>query len=124
MFGKRKRRTTNGTLEMGKEIASSHPSGQHGPQSPSSKLGAVNVNDLRTLQRYHAAPGDPRTRFMEKHSTLSRKKLAVACEQVSMFITHDNTIISFFEMSAKDIEAPIIRRLQTNDTIIRQYGLP
>ena len=80
-------------------------------------------NELRTLQRYHAAPNDPRTVFMEKHSSLSSKRLAVACEQVSMFITQNNTIISFFELSAQDVEAPIIRRLQTSDTIIRQYVL-
>ncbi|KAK4152646.1 hypothetical protein C8A00DRAFT_34624 [Chaetomidium leptoderma] len=75
---------------------------------------------LRTLQRYHASPNDPRTQFMEKNSALSSRNLAVACEQVSMFITNDNSIISFFEQSAQDIEDPIVRRLQTIDTIIRQ----
>ncbi|KAK0646722.1 hypothetical protein B0T16DRAFT_327759 [Cercophora newfieldiana] len=78
------------------------------------------ANELRTLQRYHAAPNDPRTLFMEKHSSLSSKDLAVACEQVSMFITQDNSIISFFELSAQDVEGPIVRRLQTSDTILRQ----
>lgn len=79
------------------------------------------INQLRTLQRYHASsPNDPRAQFMEKNSALSSRNLAVACEQVSMFLTNDNSIISFFEQSAEDIELPIIRRLQTNDTIIRQ----
>lgn len=78
------------------------------------------ISQLRTLQRYHASPNDPRTQYMEKNSALSSRNLAVACEQVSMFLTNDNTIISFFEQSAQDIEGPIIRRLQTNDTIIRQ----
>ncbi|KAK4033168.1 hypothetical protein C8A01DRAFT_19868 [Parachaetomium inaequale] len=78
------------------------------------------ISQLRTLQHYHASPNDPRTQYMEKHSALSSKNLAVACEQVSIFLTNDNCIISFFEQSAQDIEAPIIRRLQTNDTIIRQ----
>lgn len=77
----------------------------------------------RTLQTYHAGPSDPRTIFMEKNSAFSSKGFAVACEQVSMFITQDNTIISFFELSAEDIERPIIRRLQISDTIIRQYVL-
>ncbi|KAK3296332.1 uncharacterized protein B0H64DRAFT_322842 [Chaetomium fimeti] len=80
----------------------------------------LDISQLRTLQRYHASPNDPRTRYMEKHSALSPRNLAVACEQVSMFLTNDNCIISFFEQSAHDIEAPIVRRLQTNDTIIRQ----
>jgi hypothetical protein len=57
---------------------------------------------------------------MEKNSALASRDLAVACEQVAMFITNDNTIISFFEQSAEDVEVPIIRRLQTTDTIIRQ----
>ncbi|KAK0711705.1 hypothetical protein B0H67DRAFT_586109 [Lasiosphaeris hirsuta] len=89
----------------------SHPTGFSDVFDPS---------QVRTLQRYHASPNDPRTLFMEKNSALSRKKLAVTCEQVSMFITQDNTIISFFEVSAQDVEAPIVRRLQTSDTIIRQ----
>jgi hypothetical protein len=76
---------------------------------------------LRTLQRYHvSSPNDPRAQFMEKNSALSSRNLAVACEQVSMFLTNDNSIISFFEQSAEDIELPVIRRLKTNDTIIRQ----
>jgi hypothetical protein len=57
---------------------------------------------------------------MEKHSALASRNLAVACEQVSMFITNDNVIISFFELSGRDVEAPIVRRLQTSDTVIRQ----
>jgi hypothetical protein len=93
--------------------------GYLGPQ-PGGFPSAVNSNQLRTLQRYHTSPNDERTRYMEKHSSLASRHLAVACEQVSMFITNDNTIISFFEQSAQDIEAPIIRRLQTSDTIIRQ----
>jgi Mg2+ and Co2+ transporter CorA len=75
---------------------------------------------MRTLQRYHSQPNDPRARFMEQHSALAARELAVSAEQVSIFILHDNTIISFFESSAEDIEKPIIRRLQTRDTILRQ----
>ncbi|TPX13095.1 uncharacterized protein E0L32_006521 [Thyridium curvatum] len=74
----------------------------------------------RTLQRYHASPNSARTLYMERHSGLSSRGLAVAAEQVSIFITNDNTIISFFEMSADDVEAPILTRLQTHDTILRQ----
>ncbi|KAB5570886.1 hypothetical protein GE09DRAFT_957087 [Coniochaeta sp. 2T2.1] len=75
---------------------------------------------MRTLQRYHGHPNDPRARFMEEHSALASRDLAVAAEQVSIFILNDNSIISFFEMSAEDIAQPIIRRLQTPDTILRQ----
>lgn len=88
---------------------------------PSGFSDVPNFNQLRTLQRYHSGAWDPRIAFMERHSALGHRDLAVACEQVSMFITSDNTIISFFEQSAQEIERPIVRRLQTIDTIIRQY---
>ncbi|KAK4106973.1 hypothetical protein N658DRAFT_413832 [Parathielavia hyrcaniae] len=87
---------------------------------PTGSSGVPDISLLRTLQRYHASPDDPRAEYMERNSALSSRNLAVACEQVSMFITNDNTIISFFEQSAQDVEGPIIRRLQTIDTIIRQ----
>jgi Mg2+ and Co2+ transporter CorA len=75
---------------------------------------------MRTMQRYHGRPNDPRAALMEQYSALASKDLAVAAEQVAMLLMNDNTIISFFEMSAKDIEQPIVRRLQTPDTILRQ----
>ncbi|TAQ86079.1 hypothetical protein B7494_g5594 [Chlorociboria aeruginascens] len=78
------------------------------------------VQKLRTLQRYHGGPNQERMAFMEKHSSLADKNLAVSAEQVSIFLTSDNCVISFFETSADDIEFPIIRRLSTPDTILRR----
>jgi Mg2+ and Co2+ transporter CorA len=80
----------------------------------------THVNAFRTLQRYHSSPNDARTDFMESHSALSSRSLAVAAEQVSMFITDDNTIISFFELSAQDVEQPILKRLRLPDTSLRR----
>ena len=57
---------------------------------------------------------------MERHSALSSKGLGVGVEQVSIFLTADNTVISFFESSAEDIESPIISRLSTPETILRR----
>ncbi|KAK3066066.1 hypothetical protein LTS18_002063, partial [Coniosporium uncinatum] len=48
------------------------------------------------------------------------KGLAVSVEQVSIFLTSDNTVISFFEQSADDIEEPILARLNSSDTILRR----
>ncbi|TLS30463.1 hypothetical protein PpBr36_03613 [Pyricularia pennisetigena] len=76
-------------------------------------------NTLRTLQRYHGA-NDVRSDFMEKFSVLAERKLAVMAEQVSLFMTNDNTIISFFEFSAQQVEEPILVRLSTPDTVLRQ----
>ncbi|KAJ0351262.1 hypothetical protein COL154_004849 [Colletotrichum chrysophilum] len=75
---------------------------------------------VRTLQRYHASANETRTEYMERHSSLISRGLAVSAEQVAIFLTSDNTVISFFEMSAEDIERPITIRLGDPATILRQ----
>lgn len=57
---------------------------------------------------------------MERHAVLASKGLSVTLEQVSLFLHADNTVTSFFETSADDIEAPIVRRLSSSETILRQ----
>ncbi|KAL1862450.1 hypothetical protein Daus18300_008547 [Diaporthe australafricana] len=74
----------------------------------------------RTVQRYNSGPNEARVDFMERHAALAPLDLAVIAEQVSMFITNDNTVISFFELSADIIEKPILTRLYTRDTVLRQ----
>ena len=76
---------------------------------------------MRTLQQYHGGPNTniERTEYMEKHSALAAKHLAVGVEQVSIFLMSDNTIVSFFESSAADVEIPIISRLNTAETLLR-----
>ena len=78
------------------------------------------IASIRTLQRYHGGPNEERIEFMEKHSALASKGLGVGVEQVSIFLTADNTVISFFESSADDIESPIVSRIRTRETIIRR----
>lgn len=80
------------------------------------------VTKVRTLQRFHGGPNEERIEFMEKHSALASKGLGVGVEQVSIFLTADNTVISFFESSAEDIEGPIISRLYTRETILRRIS--
>jgi Mg2+ and Co2+ transporter CorA len=74
----------------------------------------------RSLQQFHAGPNLDRLDYMERHSALSPKGLSVSMEQVSMFLTHDNTVISFFEYSGQEIEIPIVRRLRSPETILRK----
>lgn len=74
----------------------------------------------RTVQRYNAGPNEARVEFMEKHAALADLDLAVIAEQVSIFVTNDNCIISFFELSAGIVEKPILTRLYTRDTVLRQ----
>lgn len=78
------------------------------------------ASPVRTLQRYHGGPNEERIQFMEKHSALVSKGLGVAVEQVSIFLTSDNSVISFFESSAEDIETPIIARLSSQETVLRR----
>lgn len=75
---------------------------------------------LRTLQRYGGGPNPEFMAFMEQNSAMTRNGLAVCAEQVSVFLHGSNTVISFFEESADDVEAPILRRLATPETILRR----
>ena len=75
---------------------------------------------IRTMQRYHAGPNQDRIDYMERHAVLSHKGIGVSMEQVSIFLCADNTVLSFFEYSAHDVQTPIIHRLQSPGTILRQ----
>ncbi|TQS32428.1 hypothetical protein Golomagni_07254 [Golovinomyces magnicellulatus] len=75
---------------------------------------------LRSLQRFHASGNEARISFMEENSSLASHNLAISAEQVSIFLTSDNTVISFFEVSAADVERPIITRLSTKGTTLRE----
>ncbi|KNG85266.1 corA family metal ion transporter [Aspergillus nomiae NRRL 13137] len=74
----------------------------------------------RSMQRYRGGPNEDRIEFMERHAVLAAKGLSVALEQVSIFLHADNTVTSFFETSADDIESPIVKRLTSPETILRQ----
>lgn len=80
-----------------------------------------------SLHRYRGGPNEDRTLYMELHSALKLlkakgKDVYVSAEQVSIFIFADNTVVSFFQRSAREIEGPIIKRLNTKDTMIRRSG--
>lgn len=78
------------------------------------------IKPIRTLHRYESAQIPGHTVFMEKHSVLADEDLAVSVEQVSIFLLADNTVISFFEQSAEDIEIPIMDRLNSTETMLRR----
>lgn len=75
---------------------------------------------IRTLQRYQSPANEDRIEFMERHGVLNSKGLKVSIEQVSIFLCAGSTVISFFEYSADDIELPILKRLETPGTILRE----
>jgi hypothetical protein len=92
-----------------------------GQQTP--EPGFADVSDtsmIRTMQQHRTPLNDTRTDFIVRHSPLTPRNLAVSAEQVSLFLCADNTVISFFEMSADDVERPIVKRLRTSGTILRE----
>ncbi|PWY94304.1 cora family metal ion transporter [Aspergillus sclerotioniger CBS 115572] len=97
-------------------------SGLRQTQSKTSVLGdASNVRLMpRSIQRYRGGPNEDRIAFMERHAILAAKGLCVTLEQVSIFLHADNTVTSFFETSADDVEGPIVRRLSSPETMLRQ----
>ena len=78
------------------------------------------LKPIRTMHRYESAQIPEHTAFMEKHSTLASEDLAVSVEQVAIFLLADNTVISFFEHSAEDVESPIRERLDSSETMLRR----
>ncbi|PNS19269.1 hypothetical protein CAC42_2446 [Sphaceloma murrayae] len=78
------------------------------------------VQYLRTLHRYEGSHTPEHTAFMEKHSALAQENLVVSVEQVAVFLMSDNTVISFFEHSGPDVEAPILERLNSPETMLRR----
>lgn len=105
---------------VGRGVRPCTPSYSFMQQTTTGLSDVFNPNTLRTLQRHHAAPNVARTEYMEKHSALAAQGLAVSAEQVSMFITSDNTVIAFFEQSADNVEEPILARLRSPTTILRK----
>lgn len=87
---------------------------------PNSDTNASSSTPARSVQRYRGGPNEDRIAFMERHAVLAPKNLSVTLEQVSIFLHADNTVTSFFETSADDIEGPIVKRLTSPETILRQ----
>ncbi|KAL5115525.1 hypothetical protein ACEQ8H_006588 [Pleosporales sp. CAS-2024a] len=89
--------------------------------SPLSNVAAPpSTANLRTLQRYRGGPNVDRILYLEQNSALTPKHLTVSVEQVSVFLLADNSVISFFEHSADEVEDMILKRLKTQDTILRR----
>jgi Mg2+ and Co2+ transporter CorA len=80
------------------------------------------IRPIRTLHRYESSQIPEYTAFMEKHSALADEDLVVSVEQVSIFLMADNTVISFFEHSAPDVERPMLERLNSEETMLRSSG--
>lgn len=49
---------------------------------------------------------------------------AMDVEQAFMFLTSDNTVITIFERSGEDVFAPVMRRLESSQTVMRSSNDP
>ncbi|KAK9465961.1 hypothetical protein V1512DRAFT_209473, partial [Lipomyces arxii] len=67
------------------------------------RIGQDSISPKRSLEDYHEV---------------------VAVEQVSIFLIENHTVISFFEASAEDVEGPILSRIASNSTLLREYPEP
>ncbi|KAL5389645.1 hypothetical protein DPSP01_002140 [Paraphaeosphaeria sporulosa] len=93
-----------------------------GPASRERQVPTEYQGSVKTLQAFRHDMDDERTKYMETHATLAPKGLMVSVEQVSIFLQSDNTVVSFFEHSADVIEEPILKRLQSSETVLRRSG--
>ncbi|KAK3700716.1 hypothetical protein LTR37_015798 [Vermiconidia calcicola] len=59
-----------------------------------------------------------------KWRTLLHGRYAVSAEQVSIFLTSENTVITIFEASGGDVLKPVLRRLNSPQTIVRSSNDP
>ncbi|KAK9481412.1 hypothetical protein V1514DRAFT_355479, partial [Lipomyces japonicus] len=62
--------------------------------------------------------------YNETPRSLEKYHEVVAIEQVSIFLVEDHTIISFFENSADEVEEPILARIASASTLLREYPEP
>lgn len=94
------------------------------PNIEEGKLSSESVesisNPYRTLQDYNGGENRERVDFLESQSLLKQGDLEVSVEQVSIFVTGNNEVISFFESSGHEIEGPIMKRLLSDSTLLRQ----
>lgn len=102
--------------------------------SSSSSSSSDNEDDHKPLNTILAAKGmetihdwnnpysaiQHKSAYIEAKRPLAEYKRAVGVEQVSLFLTSQSTVISFFERSAVDIERPLLARLSTESTILRE----
>lgn len=82
-----------------------HQNGQH------------DEHDVPSAEALREALRQPRQRILSR-------KLGISVEQVSVFLTADNTVITFFEQSGTHILNPILTRLNSPQTIVRSTNDP
>ena len=96
------------------------PPPAHEPRSRDEKLQETIARAKSLEERTSGLPKSGRNTWR----TLSPRRSGMSVEQVSIFRTTDNTVITVFEHSGADILAPILKRLQSPETILRSSNDP
>lgn len=97
--------------------------GGAGGPSVSQKLDKMSMNTIYQWTNPQSVE-NKRTVFLEARRPLARLNRVVGVEQVSLFLTDQNTVISFFEKSGNDIENPLLSRIGSESTLLRESGDP
>lgn len=88
---------------------------------PTSTASTHPYNQRKTMMQHHYPVG---SKYLRAHSVLRQQKVHVEMEQVSMFLTNENTLITLFQHSGQQIEAPILEKLGTKNTLLRSSSDP
>lgn len=83
---------------------------------------ATSFRSLTDQPYFHSLNGRSRRKLnrVQSHRPLTSKSLMVGIEQLSMYLTKDNTILTFFEHYTPEVENAILSRLSTDYTILRE----
>lgn len=142
-FFKNYHSTTDGITERTQELTNQYEEGEDdiyytsGSSSPPMNINNNN-NGIMTLSRKIAKQNpesiykwhNPETdehvgaMYLEARRPLAAKGKALGIEQVYLFLTNDGTVISFFDKGADRVETPVLSRIGTDSTILRESSDP
>ncbi|GMG19885.1 unnamed protein product [Ambrosiozyma monospora] len=89
------------------------------------KVTDMSFESISYDKRYKTPSSSDRKRqLLDLKRPLTRRGLSTGIEQVSLFLLDSNTVISFFEHSANDVEKAILTRLSSEYTILRETNDP
>ncbi|GME71530.1 unnamed protein product [Ambrosiozyma monospora] len=89
------------------------------------KVTDMSFESISYDKRYKMPSSSDRKRqLLDLKRPLTRRGLSTGIEQVSLFLLDSNTVISFFEHSANDVEKAILTRLSSDYTILRETNDP
>ena len=95
-----------------------HPDQPNGTHARAPDASKNSSSDIRDPALYEL------TQRRTKWRTLSHREFGVSVEQIAAFLTSDGTVITIFESSGGDVLAPILKRLQSPQTVIRSSNDP